>query len=246
MTLWTLGYPDQALKWANEAVEFAQALAHPHSLVGAESFLAVVRQVRREPHLVQKVAERLIALSAEHGFTLWLAYATFLRGSASAEQGRNEDGIQQMQEGLAASRATGAELLRPYHLCLLAEACIEIGRLDDGLRALMEALAAADQHENRESGAEIHRLKGALLLKQNTANAREAERCFRIAIEVSRCQSAKSLELRATMSLARLLVTQGKRDEARAMLTEIFGWFTEGFDTADLKDAKALLDELSA
>ena len=118
------------------------------------------------------------------------------------------------------------------------------GRLDDGLSALTEALAAADEHENRHYEAEIHRLKGELLLRQDDSNTAEAQSCFERAIEIARRQSAKSWELRATMSLARLLAKQGRRDEARTMLAEIYGWFTEGFDTADLKDAKALLDEL--
>jgi len=162
-----------------------------------------------------------------------------------AEQGHHEDEIAQIQEGLAASRATGSGLWRPHFLCLLAEACLEAGRLDDGLSALTEALAAADEHENRHHEAEIHRLKGELLLKQDDSNATEAQNCFEGAIGIARKQSAKSLELRATMSLARLLAKQGRRDEARAMLADIYGWFTEGFDTADLKDAKALLDQLA-
>ncbi len=151
----------------------------------------------------------------------------------------------QIQEGLAASRATGAELWRPYFLCLLAEACMETGRLDDGLSALTEALAAADEHEIRHYEAENHRLRGELLLRQNNSNASEAQSCFQRAVEMARKQSAKSLELRATTSLARLLDKQRRRDEARTMLAKIYGWFTEGFDTADLKDAKALLDELN-
>ena len=121
---------------------------------------------------------------------------------------------------------------------------METGRLDDGLSALTEALAAADEHEIRFYEAEMHRLKGELLLRQDDSNAAEAQSCFQRAIEIARNQSAKSWELRATMSLARLLAKQGHRDEARAMLADIYGWFTEGFDTADLKDAKALLDEL--
>jgi predicted ATPase len=129
---------------------------------------------------------------------------------------------------------------------MLAEACRETGRLDDGLGALTEALAAADEQENRHCEAEINRLKGELLLKQHDSNGAEAQSCFERAIEIARKQSAKSWELRATTSLARLLVKQGRRDDARAMLTEIYGWFTEGFDTADLKDAKSLLDELGA
>jgi predicted ATPase len=131
-------------------------------------------------------------------------------------------------------------------LCQLAEACMETGRFDDALVALMEALAAAeDGHENRNCEAETHRLRGELLLRQDESNAPEAQTCFLRALQTAHKQSAKSLELRATMSLARLLDRQGKRDEARAMLAEIYNWFTEGFDTGDLKDAKALLDELS-
>jgi predicted ATPase len=163
-----------------------------------------------------------------------------------AEQGRNEEGIAQIQEGLVAYRATGAELWRPCYLCLLGEACMETGRLDDGLSALTEALAAADENEIRFYEAETHRLKGELLLRQNDSNTAEAQNCFQRAIEIARNQSAKSWELRATMSLARLLAKQGRRDEARKMLAEIYNWFTEGFNTADLKDAKALRDELSA
>jgi predicted ATPase len=174
-----------------------------------------------------------------------LAWATSLHGWAIAEQGHNEEGIAQIQEGLAASRATGAGLRRPYFLTLLAEVYMETGRLDEGLSALTEARVAADEHENRHYEAEMHRLKGELLLRQGDANAEEAQSCFERAIEIARKQSARSLELRATMSLARLLDKQGRRDEARAMLADIYGWFTEGFDTADLKDAKALLNELA-
>jgi predicted ATPase len=149
-----------------------------------------------------------------------------------------------MEEGLAAYRATGAETGRPRWLSLLAEACIESGRLIDGLSVLAEALAGVET-EGRQYEAEIYRLRGELLLKQDHSNAAEAQKCFEQAIEIARNQSAKSLELRATMSLARLLALQGRRDEARTMLADIYGWFTEGFDTADLKDAKTLLDELN-
>ncbi len=161
-----------------------------------------------------------------------------------AEQGRNEEGIAQIQEGLSAYRAAGAEVSRPGYLCMLAEACSGAGRVDDGLIALTEAQAAADEHEIRHYEAEMHRLEGELLLRQDDTNTAEAQRCFERAIEIARKQSARSLELRATMSLARLFAKQGHRDGARAMLAEIYGWFTEGFDTADLKDAKALLEEL--
>jgi predicted ATPase len=245
LTLWQLGYPDQALTRGNEALALAQELSNPHSLAYAEFFAAVLLQLRRDARAAQENAENMVALSAEHGLTDHLAFATSLRGSAMAQQGCNEEGMAQIQEGLAASRATGAEVWRPYFLCLLAEACKETGRFDDGLSALAEALAAAEENDNRLYETEMYRLKGELLLKHNDSNVAEAQNCYERAIAIARKQRAKSLELRATMSLARLLAKQGHRSEARAMLAEIYNWFTEGFDTADLKDAKALLDELS-
>jgi predicted ATPase len=243
-TLWYLGYPDQALKRANEAVALAEGLLHPFSLAYAVYCVGVLHQYRRETRAAQETAESTRALCVEHGLIDFFAYATSLHGWAMVEQGRNEDGIAQIQEGLAISRATGSQLRRPYFLALLAEAYMETGRFDDGLSALTEALAAAEEHENRYYEAEMHRLKGDLLLKQDDSNAAEAQGYFRRAIEIAREQSAKSWELRTTTSFARLLAKQGRRDEARSMLTEIYSWFTEGFDTADLKDAKALLDEL--
>ncbi len=243
-TLWHLGYPDQALKRGNEALVLAQGLLHPYSLAWAGFFVGIVHQYRREARAAQETAESVIAVCAEHGLTDFLAFATALRGWAMAAQGRNEDGIAQLQEGLAALRTSGTELARPHNLCMLSEACREAGHLDDALSALNEALAAANEHEDRHHEAEIHRLKGELLLKQNDSNAAEAKNCFERAIGIAGRQSAKSHELRATMSLARLLAKQGRRDEARTMLTDIYNWFTEGFDAADLKDAKALLDEL--
>jgi predicted ATPase/class 3 adenylate cyclase/ribosomal protein L40E len=245
LTLWTLGYPDQALKRGNEAVGLAQVLSHPLSLAFAEGPIGYLRQYRREARAAQETAEHLVALSAEHGFTHWLAQATITRGWAMAEQGHGAEGIAQIQEGLALFRAIGNEALRPHALCLLAEACKETGRFDDGLNALAEAMAAAVEHGIRHYEAEMHRLKGELLLSQDHSKAKEAQNCFQGAIEIARNQSAKSLELRATKSLAGLLAKEGRVDEARAMLAEIYGWFTEGFVTADLKDAKALLDELS-
>jgi predicted ATPase len=243
--LWHLGYPDQALTRINEALASAQDLSHPHSLAFAELWVGIIHLLRREARATQETEEALIALSSEHRMTGFLPFAAGLRGWAMAKQGRHEEGIVQIKEGLAGIRATGTEVSRPSYLCWLAEACAEAGRIDDGLNALTEALAAADEFEARLSEASMHRLKGELLLKQDEANATEAERWFRTAIEVARRQSAKSWELRATMSLARLLAKQGRRDEARTMLAEIYNWFTEGFDTADLIDAKALLEELS-
>jgi len=241
LTLSQLGYPDQALRKSNEALALAQALSDPLGVALAEAFGGGLRQLRRDARATQEAAERLNALSAEHGFPFFLTWATTMRGCAIAEQGRNEEGIEKMREGLAALNRT----TRPQYLCLLAKACIETGRLHDGLSALTEALALADEHELRAYEAEANRLMGDLLLKQNS-NTAEAQSCFQRAIQIARKQSGRSWELRATMSLARLLRDTNRRDEARAMLAEIYNWFTEGFDTADLKDAKALLDELDA
>jgi len=240
-TLWQLGYPDQALKKVHAAVAVAQKLCHPFSLSWTGYYVGVVRQLRREAHAAQGTAEIEITRAAEYGFIQFLA-ATILRGWALAAQRHREEGIAQIREGLATSRA---EPYRPHHLCLLAEACTEIGRLDEALAALAGALESADEHEIRHYEAETHRLKGELLLRQHDSNAAEAQRCFGRAIEIARRQSAKSWELRATTSLARLLASLGRRDEARTILADVYNWFTEGFDTADLKDAKALLDELN-
>jgi len=244
-TLWLLGYSDQALKRSYEALALAQRLSHPLNLAHAELFVGVLRQYRREVRAAQENAESVIAHTAEHGLTDYLAWATGLRGWAMAQQGRSEEGIAQLREGLAGFSATEV-LLRPYFLCLLAEACTETGHLDDGLTALTEALAVADEHDLRFYEAETHRLRGELLLKQDDSNAAEAQSCFERAIEIARTQSAKSLELRATMSLARLVRSTARHDEARAMLAKIYGWFTEGLDTPALCDAKALLEALSS
>jgi predicted ATPase len=246
MVIWTLGYPDQALARAKEAVAFAQPPRDPHSLASVECFLGTVLQNHREARAAQITAERLRVLTADHGFSLWAGWASIQHGWALAEQGRHEVGIAEMEEGIAALRATGTDIGRPYYLASLAEACLHADRLEYALNTLSEAQSVADEHDGRQYEPEIHRLRGELLLRRDAANPSEAQECFQRSIEVAREQSAKSWELRATMSLARLHASQGRRDEARTMLAEIYNWFTEGFGTADLQDAKALLDELSA
>jgi predicted ATPase len=146
---------------------------------------------------------------------------------------------------LEANRATGQELNQSYGLAILAEAYGQAGRYEAGLTAVTEALMAVNNMEERWCEAELHRLQGELLLQLSSDNHTEAESCYQKAITIAQNQSAKSWELRATTSLSRLQKQQGKREEARQLLSEIYGWFTEGFDTADLKDAKALLDELA-
>jgi predicted ATPase len=159
-------------------------------------------------------------------------------------QGQSEEGIAQLRQGLTGYQATGAVQKRPYFLAMLAEAYKKAEQIEEGLIVLAEALAFAEKTEECWYEAELHRLRGELLLQQSADNATEAESCFQQAISIAQNQSAKSWELRAATSLARLWQSQGKRAEARALLAPVYGWFTEGFDTADLQEAKALLDEL--
>jgi predicted ATPase len=263
LTLWNLGYPDQALQRMDEALNLARELSHPHSLAFALVFATFLYVYRREGQVAQERAEATITLSTEQGFPAWLAVGTLLQGWALAEQGQGKEGIPQTREGLAAWRATGAELGREWFLALLAEGYGKAGQIKAGLSALTEALAAVNRNEGRFYEAEIYRLKGELLLKDEGGTRNEelspefpdaescferAETCFQRAIEVARAQQAKSLELRAVVSLARLWYAQGspdKKEEARQRLAEIYDWFTEGFDTVDLQEAKVLLEELS-
>jgi TOMM system kinase/cyclase fusion protein len=253
LTLWWLGYPDQALHRSHEALALAQEVAHPLSLAMALGFAAWLHQFRREGRLAQERAEAAIALATEQGFTVYVAAGTIFRGWALAEQsgepeagqGQREEGIAQMRQGLAVWQATGAKVFRPYGLALLAEASAHVGQIEEGLTLLVEALAVAHDTGERRWEAELHRLKGELLLMRAAAHDAEAEACFHQALDVARQQQTKSLELRAAMSLSRLWQRQGKRAEAHALLAPVYGWFTEGFDTADLREAKALLATLS-
>jgi TOMM system kinase/cyclase fusion protein len=243
--LWQLGYPDQALETMHEALTLAQELSHPFSLTFTLTCAAELHEFRREGQDAQECAEAAITLSTEQRIVQWLTYATILRGWSLAEQGREAEGITQMHQGLSAWQAMGAKLAQPYFRALLAEAYRKIGQATEGLRLLVEALAAADNSGERWREAELHRLKGELLLALSAEKHAEAETCFRQALEVARRQEAKSLELRAAMSLSRLWQQQGKRVAARELLAPVYGWFTEGFDTADLQEAKALLAALA-
>jgi class 3 adenylate cyclase/predicted ATPase len=243
-SLWLLGYPDQALQQSQKALTMAQELAHPFSLTYALTFAAFGHQFRREAQATHMRAEAACALAGEQGIGFFLAVGTVLRGWALAEQGQSDAGIVQMREGMAVCRTTGAEADRPYFLALAAEAYGREGRYDEGLAMLEEALALVDQSEERYWEAEIHRLKGESLLARSAEHQVEAEACVHTALNVARRQQAKSLELRAATSLARLWQQQGKPQEAYDLLAPVYHWFTEGFDTADLKDAKALLDAL--
>jgi predicted ATPase len=261
--LWYLGYPDQALKRVHEALTLAQELSHPYSFAYALNFAAAVHQHRQEEHLTQEWAEAEIALASEQGFPLWLALGTILRGWALAEQGQRAEGIAQIHQGMAAYRATGAEVVRPTVLATLVWAYWKAGQTEEGLTALAEALEVVHTTGEHVPEAWLYWLKGELTLQKfqvsgskfqvanpqplipNPQAEAEAEVCFQKAIEIASRQSAKSLELRAAVSLSRLWQSQGKKEEAHKRLTEIYGWFTEGFETVDLQEAKALLQKLA-
>jgi predicted ATPase len=194
---------------------------------------------------VHDQAEAAVALSIEQGFPQCAALGTSLRGWALARQGQGKEGIAQVYQGIAAWRATGAALFVPYLCTVLADVAAHLGRPEDGLQALVEAYTLLEQHEDRWWEAEVCRLRGVLLLRQPGTPQAEAEAWLQRALDVAHRQEAKSLELRAAMSLAQLWQQQGKCAEAHALLAPVYHWFTEGFDTIDLQEAKALLDALA-
>ena len=271
--LWFLGRADQAVVRIQEALALARELSEPHGLAHALFFAAILHQLRREPRQAQEHAEAAIAVSDEHGLVLYQAMATIARGWALIEQGRGPETvgqtrdvevIERMREGLAAHRATGAEVLCPHFLALKAEALGKSGRAEQGIRLLDEALLMADFNGERCYQAELYRTKGEMSLLQGTRRGlsraatggivmseteslavTQAEACFHQSIEIAQRQKAKSWELRAVMSLARLYRGRRKQQDARTLLKQVYGTFTEGFDTQDLREAKALLDELS-
>jgi predicted ATPase len=240
---------------------------------------ALIHQLRREGHAARERAEATVALCNEQGFPMYLAWATILQGWALTEQGRGEEGIVQIRQGLADTQAMGTEAFRTYFFALLAEAYGKTGRVEDGLNVVAEALTVADKIGERWYEAELYRLKGELLLAQEIKNQKArgksqksgtpnpksqslepsagAEECFLKAIDIAQKQQAKSLELRAVMSLVRLRrrqaaqsasrttqhETRAKLEESHKMLSDVYNWFTEGFATKDLQEAKALIDE---
>ncbi len=258
-TLWMLGYADQALQHIEKALSLARALSHPFSLAVALNHAAYLHHFRREERAALERAEEAIALCSEQGFAFYWAMATVVRGRLLAAQPQPEEGIAQTLQGLSAWRHTGAVILVPTFLALLAESYGLAGQPEEGLTVLDEALHIAQMNGECWWQAELHRLKGEfwLIKATNTGHsgngpgapssqamaAQQAESCVRQSLDGARGQQAKALELRATMSLSRLWQQQGRRPEARQLLAPIYGWFTEGFGTADLQEAKVLLEE---
>jgi tetratricopeptide (TPR) repeat protein len=265
--LWYLGYPDQALSRTHEGLTLARELAPPFGIAISLGFVAEMHSLRREWALTQAQAEEMLAITTEHAFPVYLAIGLYLRGWALAEQGQLEEGLAQMQQGITAFCATGAGLALAWRLAGMAQVYGKMGQPEEGLRVLAEALEIVTATHERHHEAEIYRLKGELLLAQEgkSQNAKvktrkskvtnppipapnlqeEAEACFLKAIEIARQQQAKMWELRATVCLARLWQRQDKRHAARNILSEIYGWFTEGFDTKDLQEAKVIIEELA-
>ena len=245
--LWFLGQPDQALERMREALTLARELSEPLSLAHALLFAAILHQLRQEDELAQEHADAAFAVSSEHGLVLYQAMATVMRGWALLNEGRHAEAIEQMREGLAALQATGTELVRPHFLGLLAEALGKARQPDEGLRVLDEALSVIQRGGEGYYEAELYRLKSELLMIQAAPTAlAEAEACLNQSLKIARRQKANSWELRAVMSMARLYQEQGKQEAARTLLTQIHDRFTEGFATTDLREAKALLDELAS
>jgi predicted ATPase len=243
--LWVLGYPAQALGRNHEALILAQGLSHPPSLAAVLFYVAYIHGYRREAPATQERAETAMALASAQGVPQWLTVGTMLRGWALAMQGQAEEGAAQIRQALAAWRAMGAGMAVSHWLVLLAEAHRHAGQAEEGLRLLAEAVAHVDSTGEQTYTAEGYWLQGELLLRQTIPDEAQAETCGHQALDIARHQQTKSWELRAATSLARLWQQQGKRAQARELLAPIYGWFTEGFDTADLQEAKALLDALA-
>lgn len=247
--LWHLGYPDRAVAQADQALRLARGLRHPSILPVTLIFAAWLFCLRRDLPVARKVAQEAIALASNQGLTYWLAIGQILDGWAQAQQ-HHQQGITQIRRGLAAYRATGAELLRPLWLGLLAETYGTMGQTQQGLDCLAEAFALAAATGERHFEADLYRIEGQLIVdaaseaREPNKAAKRAESSFLKAINVARQQAAKSLELRATVGLSRLW-RSAKRQQACRMLSAIYNWFTEGFNAKDLQEARALVHDLS-
>jgi class 3 adenylate cyclase/predicted ATPase len=239
-----LGFPDQALSLVREASDLAKTLNHPLSLIIGELFRTLVHLFRGEPRDAMPILDRAVRAATEAGIPRGM-WANFLNGWALAVDGGAEAGVSRALLDFDAPGAAGQELLRPFYTGVLADMCRAAGRLDDGLRLVNKALELATTLDSHWGLAEAHRIKGEVLRARDEAEA-AVEPCFETALAVARQQQAKSWELRASMSLARLWRDQGKVQEARELLAPVYGWFTEGFETRDLKEAKALLEQLAA
>jgi predicted ATPase len=243
MTLFCLGLPDQALARSSVAIAEARRLAHPSSLAATLAWGAGLFSLAGYDAALDERADQLVALATEQGFPAWRALGTIFRAWADVKNGDVAEGISLLRSGLSPYRATGAEVWMPHSIALLARAYEIAGQIEEALIQLDDALRILERTGVRYLAAELYRHKGQLLLRQGHTEA--AEEFYRKALSIAREQEAKLWELRAAASLARLRRDQGRAVEGCDLLAPVYGWFTEGFDTADLKEAKALLDELA-
>jgi predicted ATPase len=246
LVLWILGYPDQALAMSREAVSLARRLAHPFSIAQALVYSTFVHQCRREAQFIPELAEEAKALAVKHGFRFWLAEATMSGGWAMAVQGEVTQGLENLQNGISDFLATGARMDKPRWFALLAEVYCRDKKPKEAFDVLSEALAVVEETGECIFEARIRQLGGELELACGGPDAAAgAEARLKEALAVARRQGARSWELRTATSLARLWVQQSRRPEARELLAPVYGWFSEGFETADLDDAKSLLEALT-
>jgi predicted ATPase len=243
--LWALGYADQAQRRCQEVLALGQQLGHTPSLALVEYFAAMLSQACRDVVATYARADALMAFATAQGLVHRVEQGRILLGWALAMQGDTAAGVRQIHQGLA-HQDMEIKLGRPHRLSLLAEAYGQAGQPEDGLQVLAEALTLVGATEERWWEAELHRLKGVLLLQLASPEGPQAEACFQQALDVARSQQAKALELRAAVSLSRLWQQQGQRAAAQAPLAPLYGWFTEGFDTIDLQEAEALLEALES
>jgi predicted ATPase len=243
--LWHRGYPDQSARAADRALALSRQLGHAHTLAHAFYLAGIAAVFAQDVAKVHAYSKECAAIASEHGFTLWAAAGRILQGWADAQKGEATTGIAHIRDGMAAVEATGQRLFTPFYLTLLAEPLAFAGKIGEGLAALDDVLAKAAASGERGWDAEIHRLRGELTGRLPSPDPAKSEDSFRTALAIAREQGTRGYELRAATSLARLWRDQGRRSEARELLAPIYGWFTEGFDTLDLKEAKALLAELA-
>ena len=241
---WVLGYPTQATQAMERTLEHAKELQHPYSVGTVMLFHAQLAQLRREPELARTRADEALRVSVEIGASALALWCLLPRGWALAQLGDVAAGIADIVEAMDRRRAFGMGAVWPWYLALVADAYGALGEIDTGLSALDEALEWVERNDERLYAAEVHRIRGELLLRQAAPDRVAAEACFRRALAVARDQDAKSWELRAATSLARMWLQDNRSEDARALLFPVYDWFTEGFDTADLRDAQALLDRL--